>query len=118
MNNCQYCNDELNNKRAKNCQTCNTILAEANKKGVYGFAMEAFAQAKSDGLTGEAVRNAMSSAIKFGQNKHSEWAAEYRKQLEARRSWKPERFIEDAREDIESSRNFVPANRPEPEIFG
>ena len=118
MSNCQYCNDELNNKRAKNCQTCNAILAEANKRGVYGFVMEAYMQAKSDSLSGEPMHDAMKSAIKFGQSKRNEWATEYRKQLKERRTWKPERFIEDAREDIETASKFRPAPRPEPEIYG
>lgn len=84
MDNCQYCNDELNNKRAKNCPACNSILSEANKRNVYGFVMEAYQQAKSDNLSGQEMRDTMKSAIKFGQSKRSEWSAEYRKMQQKR----------------------------------
>lgn len=75
--NCQYCETELENKRAKNCQTCNTILTDANKRGTYRFVMEAWQTAKADGLTGSDIQNAMTSASKFGEAQRHQWRKEY-----------------------------------------
>ena len=92
--NCQHCGAELTNKRAKNCPDCAQILKDANRYGTYGFVMEAIAQAKSDGLTGADMHQAMRSAMKFGQAKRNEWMDEYRarrKQLDAeRKAYQPE----------------------------
>jgi len=69
MNKCQYCGTELENKRwtAKNCAACNAILADANRLSVYGFVMEAVEEARTDGLTGDAMHKVMQSAAKFGE---------------------------------------------------
>jgi hypothetical protein len=121
---CQHCGSELTNKRAKNCSTCAALLTDANKRGTYGFVIEAIAQAKRDGLTGEAMRAAMSSAARLGQAKRAEWSAEYRAQQKAQAQAESKRIAEyvydptarddeDARTDIESGRNFVPASTVE-----
>lgn len=84
MKTCQHCQAELTNARAKNCPDCTTILSDAYTTGAYGFVMEAITIAKADGLTGDAMRDAMQSAMKVGQSKRSEWMAEYRKAQEAK----------------------------------
>lgn len=101
--NCQHCGTELSNKRAKNCPVCSNMLQQANRAGVYGFVMEAIAQAKEDGLAGEEMHEAMRAAAKYGDAKRSEWAEEYRQRLEARRQRNNERvaFEQDARQDNE-----------------
>jgi hypothetical protein len=133
MNTCQHCQTELTNPRAKNCQTCTGILNDANRKGAYGFVMEAIATAKADGLTGSDMHQAMQAAVRFGTARRNEWAAQYRKeqkQKAAERSqaiqfyqkngyWKdaPD-HDEDARKDIEAGKNFNPHPTIEPEIDG
>jgi len=117
MNKCQYCGKELENKRAKNCAECNAILADANKRGVYGFVMEAVAQARKDGLTGDAMHQAMRSAAKLGAGKRAEWSTEYKRNLELklaqereeRKAWK-----ETAHMDEEELDGQAQAHRPTP----
>lgn len=92
--NCQHCQAELTNPRAKNCKTCSDILNQANRAGSYGFVMEAAAQAKADGLTGNDVHDAMRSAMALGSAKRAEWSAEYRARKEQRGA---ERVAEQAR---------------------
>jgi hypothetical protein len=108
--NCQHCGAELTNKRAKNCPDCAAILKDANKAGTYGFVMEAIVQAKSDGLTGADMRQAMRSAMALGQTKRNEWMDNYRawrKQLDTeRKARKYEPEEEDARKDIEELRKM------------
>lgn len=134
MNNCQHCQTELTNPRAKNCQTCTSILNDANHKGAYGFVMEAIATAKADRLTGTEMHQVMSNALKFGVSRRNEWAAQYResqKQKAAERSeaarfyqkngYFPDqldRIVEDIREEMEADKNFKPYDRGEPEIYG
>ena len=121
---CQHCGAELDNKRAKNCPRCSAILTDANKRGVYGFVMEAVKQAKEDGLTGEAVHEAMKSAAKFGTGKRDEWNREYQQMRETRNNerkareeearkfymehgrWPNRGEVEDARDDIENERKY------------
>lgn len=83
---CQHCQTELSNARAKNCPTCSQVLSQANRYGTYSFVMEAIAQAKVDGLTGEAMQSAMQSAIEYGEAKRNEWQAEYRRQQAERQA--------------------------------
>ena len=131
--NCQHCNTELTNKRAKNCQTCTAILADANKRGVYGFVMDAISQAKVDGLTGDAMHETMRSAVKFGQSKVNEWKAEYRQRQQQRKEQDSQNIkfyqehgywpwqtgdVEDTRSEIEEAKNFKPRTTVEPEIYG
>jgi len=103
--NCQNCGAELNNKRAKNCPDCSKMLQLANKRGVYGFVMDAIAQAKADGLSGADVRDEMNAAIKAGNARRAEWAAEYRERWEQRR-----------REESERIRNYRPDYRDEEDL--
>ena len=103
--NCQHCNEELNNKRAKNCPDCSQILQGANTRGVYSFVMEAIAQARSDGLSGADVRNEMNAALKAGNAKRAQWAAEYRER-QARR----------LHEESERIRNYRPDVRDEEDL--
>jgi hypothetical protein len=124
--NCQHCGTELSNKRAKNCQTCTSVLAEANKKGTYGFVMEAIVAAKADGLTEAEMHTAMRSAMKLGATQRAEWADEYRKQQAERKQEEAARVRfyqehgyypgqdlrgEDTRRDIEDGEAFKPARR-------
>lgn len=92
--NCQHCQAELTNPRAKNCKTCSDLLNQANRAGSYGFVMEAVVQAKADGLTGNDVHEAMRSAMALGSAKRAEWQAEYRARKEQRAA---ERIAEQAR---------------------
>jgi hypothetical protein len=132
--NCQYCGTELASKRAKNCPDCTAILNDANRKGAYAFVLEAAATAKNDGLTGESVQATMRSALKAGQAKRAEWAAEYRQRVEDRKQadacrtrfyqehgyWPGEGKgdLEDTRKDIEAGENFKRNPGAEPEIYG
>lgn len=133
MNTCQHCQTELTNPRAKNCQTCAAILNDANRKGTYGFVMEAISTAKADGLTGNEMHQVMNNAMKFGVSRRNEWTAQYResqKQKAAERSeaiqfyqkngyWQnAQDHDEDARKDIEADKNFTPRPTIEPEIYG
>lgn len=133
MKTCQHCQTELTNPRAKNCQTCSGILNDANRKGAYGFVMEAIATAKADGLTGRDIQQAMQAAVKFGVARRNEWAAEYRKS-QKRKAIERSKAVEfyhkngywegaldreeDARKDIEVEKNFTPPTIVEPEIYG
>jgi len=133
MNTCQHCQTELKNPRAKNCQTCTEILSNANRKGTYGFVMEAIATAKSDGLTGSEVHQAMETAMRLGAARRNEWAAQYREYQKQKADeqakavkfyqengyWKNAfDYEEDARKDIEEDKNFKPQPTAEDEIYG
>jgi hypothetical protein len=67
--------------------------------------MDAIAQAKADGLSGADVRDEMNAAIKAGNARRAEWAAEYRERWEQRR-----------REESERIRNYRPDYRDEEDL--
>ena len=116
--NCQHCNDELENKRAKNCDACSGLLNIANKKQVYSFVLEASAQANRDGLRGEDVRNMMEAAIEHGKENQEIWLRDYRAQQQERAQRESARIAEyrkngatifvaeDSRNDIEELEKF------------
>ena len=108
MSNCQHCQTELTNPRAKNCKTCSDILTAANRAGSYSFVMEAIGTAKTDGLSGAGMQEVMRSAMHSGTARREEWAAEYRQRVEERRQAQSKRirFEEDTRQDIEDLAEF------------
>ena len=75
---CQHCGTELSNKRAKNCPACSEILADANKRGVYGAVMSAIAEAKSESVTGMDMHEVMRAAMVTGQSARNEVLARIR----------------------------------------
>ena len=59
---CQYTGIEFESRgRSKNHPRVAALLAEANRKGVYGDVVSAMAEAKRAGITGEAVIELMFS---------------------------------------------------------
>lgn len=65
---CQYTGTEFEaaSARAKNSPAVAALLADANKRGVYGPVVEALVSAKTDGLTGDAVLSVGQAALKGG----------------------------------------------------
>jgi hypothetical protein len=128
MNTCQYCGTELNSKRAKNCPVCAGILNDANRKGAYSFVIDAAVTAKYDGLIGAEVHQTMQGALKAGQAKQAEWAAEYRRRIEERKQADSRRvkFYQDhgywpgqlAEDEIDPNEAVRPDGAQEPEIYG
>jgi hypothetical protein len=84
---CQYSGIqfEASSKRSKNHPRVAELLADANKKGVYGDVVTAMAQAKRDGITGEAIIEIGKVAFENGLNAAAEfnarWRAEKREKL-------------------------------------
>ncbi len=92
MKACQHCQTELTNPRAKNCPECSSILSDANRAGSYGFVMEAIAEAKAAGLTGEDVHEAMRAAMRAGQSEHNRIADEIRARAKQRQAEQSKRI--------------------------
>ena len=85
---CQYSGIQFEaaSRRSKNHPRVAVLLEAANRKGVYGDVVGAMAQAKRDGVTGEAVIEAAEAALAGGLKAAAEfntrWRAEQREKRE------------------------------------
>jgi len=84
-NKCQYCGNELNSKRAKNCPTCSQLSNEAYKVGGYDLAIQAVTEAKVAGLTSAEIHQTWRDAIQAGKARSNQWYLEHRQRMIERR---------------------------------
>ncbi|MDY0096685.1 MAG: hypothetical protein RBT80_28630 [Candidatus Vecturithrix sp.] len=117
---CQHCSVELENKRAKNCPTCRSLLDEAYRKNCYSQVISAIQEAKAGGSRGEDIHTTIRTVIKAGvESNHirqANWKA-LQKQRSKERSERTERFQkygpyaprddEDDRVELEEYRRYV-----------
>ena len=94
MGNCQYTGIELENKRAKNHPEVTALLADANKKGVYGDVVSAMSRAKRDGITGLAVIEIGRYALKSGLQAATEFSDKLRADRKERQNVESARIAE------------------------
>jgi hypothetical protein len=85
MGNCQHCNAELSNPRAKNCPTCSEILADANRAHTYAQVVAAAQAAREAGATGTDVHDAMRAAMTGARKEHNAFADAQRARDEERK---------------------------------
>lgn len=92
---CQYTGIEFESRgRSKNHPRVAALLAEANRKGVYGDVVSAMAEAKRAGITGEAVIEAAEIALQNGIAAAAEFSARWRAEQREKRAQESARIAE------------------------
>ena len=128
MKNCQHCQTELQNQRAKNCPICSAILSEANKRGTYSFVIEAIEAAREDGMIGDAVQAIAKAAHDAGKSQRDSFMDNYRHQQKAlaaqrradrnRRAEDTISFLDEEQLADHAAANYQQGATAEAEIFG